>query len=151
MTTMRVFRRSVPRAALFAAAIAACGGCAATDKVLLTSSRRLNSCDGQEAHPVGVRVYYLAATDRFSKADFEALWNDDAATLADDRLKVSDLTVVPQSQSELKLPRPKGAKAVGFVANFCKPGEGCWRAVVALEGHKGKLRLHLDEGCLSLD
>ncbi len=151
MTMSTMIGRRAPRAVLGCAVIAALAGCASTDKVMLTSSRRLNSCDGSEPHPLSVRVYYLAATDRFSKADFPTLWDDDVKALEDDRIKVSDLTVVPQSQSELKLERPKGAKAVGFVANFCKPGEGCWRAVVPLEGHKGKLRLHLDEGCLSLD
>lgn len=138
---------------LFVAALAVgiCAGCASTDKVLLTSSRRLNSCDGNEAHPVGVRVYYLAGTDRFTKADFASLWENDLETLGEDRIQVADVTVLPQSQAEVPLERPDKATSLGIVANFCKPGEGCWRTVVPLDGRKEKVRVHLDEGCLSID
>jgi type VI secretion system VasD/TssJ family lipoprotein len=125
--------------------------CASTDRVYLTGSRRLNVCEGQEPHPVGVRVYYLSATERFMKADFATLWENDLEALQDDRIKVSDVTVVPQNQNEIVLERPDGAKSLGIVANFCKPGEGCWRALVPLEDRKQKVRVHLDEGCLSID
>lgn len=148
---MKTIVARAARSALLAGTIFVLSSCGGTDKVLLTSSRRLNACDGGEPHPVGVRVYYLAATDRFSKADFPTLWENDREALEDDRLSVSDVTVVPQSQAEVKLNRPDGAKAVGIVANFCKPGEGCWRQIVPLEGRKGPLRVHLDEGCISLD
>lgn len=117
----------------------------------MTGSRRLNSCDGKEPHPVGVRIYYLTATDRFSKADFASLWENDVEVLGEDRVKVTEVTVVPQKQAEVKLARPKGATALGIVANFCRPGEGCWRKVIPFEGRDGKLLIHLDEGCLSLD
>jgi type VI secretion system VasD/TssJ family lipoprotein len=148
MTTTSISRR-VRIGALIFAWIAA--GCGSTDRVMLTSSRRLNACDGSEAHPVGVRVYYLASTDRFTQADFASLWENDLETLGEDRIKVTDLTVVPQSQQEVPLERPDKATAIGIVANFCKPGAGCWRAVLPLEGRKGKLGVHLGEGCISIE
>jgi type VI secretion system VasD/TssJ family lipoprotein len=143
-------RRRSTHLGVVLAAFLACG-CASTDKVYLTGSRRLNSCDGEEAHPVGVRVYYLAGTDRFNKADFASLWENDLEALGEDRIKVSDVTLTPQSQQELAIERPDKATSLGIVANFCKPGEGCWRAVVPLDDRKEKVRVHLDEGCLTLD
>jgi type VI secretion system VasD/TssJ family lipoprotein len=148
MTTM--FLRGA-RNGLVLAIAGMLAACASTDRVYLTGSRRLNICSGDEPHPVGVRVYYLSGTERFMKADFASLWENDLETLQDDRIKVSDVTVVPQDQTEVVLDRPEGAKSLGIVANFCKPGEGCWRALIPLEDRKEKLRVHLDEGCLSLD
>lgn len=149
MTTTTLLRGA--RMGFVLAALGFLSACASTDRVFLTGSRRLNACDGQEPHPVGVRVYYLAGTERFMKADFSSLWENDLDTLQDDRIKVSDVTVVPQNQNEIVLERPDGATSLGIVANFCKPGEGCWRALVPLEDRKQKVRVHLDEGCLSLD
>ena len=45
----------------------------------------------------------------------------------------------------------KAATAIGVVANFCRAGEGCWRRVVAIDKGDAKIRVHLDEGCLSID
>ncbi len=142
-------RKRSTRIGVVLAAFVACG-CASTDRVYLTGSRRLNACEGDEPHPVGVRVYYLAGTDRFTKADFASLWENDLETLGEDRIKVADVTLAPQSQEELPLERPDKATFLGIVANFCKPGEGCWRTVVPLTRGR-KVRVHLDEGCLTLD
>jgi type VI secretion system VasD/TssJ family lipoprotein len=137
------------------AAVLGATGCATTDRITLTSSPRLNTCEGGgDPHAVVVRIYYLRATDRFTRADFAALWQDDAAALADDRIALEERTVNPRQQLAISLERKDAAKAataIGVVANFCRPGEGCWRRTVPISGGAVKLRVHLDEGCLSID
>ena len=129
-------------------------GCATTDKVTLTTSPRLNTCEGADPHPVVVRLYYLRSADKFSRADFTALWEDDFGALGDDRISVVEKTLNPRQQLTVSLARndaAKAATAIGVVANFCRAGEGCWRRVVAIDKGDAKIRVHLDEGCLSID
>ena len=136
------------------ATLAGVTGCGTTDKLVLTTSPRLNTCEGADPHPCVVRVYYLASADRFASADFVALWEDDVATLGGDRLHFVEKTLNPKQQLTLSLERDeavKGATAIGVVANFCKPGEGCWRKTVPISGDDFEIRVHLDEGCLSID
>jgi type VI secretion system VasD/TssJ family lipoprotein len=132
--------------------IAGCGG--TTDKIVLTTSPRLNICEGTDPHPVVVKVYYLASTERFSRADFRALWEDDLGTLAEDRLKLVERTLNPREQVSIPISRDntvKGATALGVVANFCRPGEGCWRRTVPLAKGAARIRVHLTEGCLTIE
>jgi type VI secretion system VasD/TssJ family lipoprotein len=146
------------RAALVACALGlslGLGGCGGTvDRVVLTSSPRLNMCNGENPHPVVVRIYYLRGASKFSRAEFEALWENDVAVLEDDRLQVIERTLNPQEQLPITLNR-KGAAAeatsIGVVANFCRPGEGCWRRFVPIEKGDAEIRVHVNEGCLSID
>ena len=129
-------------------------GCASIDKLTLTTAARLNTCDGSEPHPVVVRIYYLKNSARFRAADFPSLWDEDRLTLGDDRLDLIEETLNPREELPLTIKRSDEAKeatAIGIVANFCDPGEGCWRQVVPVEGRKSDIRIHLDEGCLSVD
>jgi type VI secretion system VasD/TssJ family lipoprotein len=129
-------------------------GCGSVDKITLTSSPRLNACGGSEGHPVVVRVYYLRGTSRFARAEFGELWNNDLAVLAEDKIRVREETLNPQQQVVLSLDRSGDAKeavAIGIVANFCEPGQGCGRRLIQLEGRKTEVRIHADEGCLSID
>jgi type VI secretion system protein VasD len=129
-------------------------GCASVDKLTLTTSPRLNTCEGTDPHPVVLRVYYLRGVAKFRAADFSALWDDDRTVLADDRLEMHEKTLNPRQQVTLSIERSdevKEATALGIIANFCRPGEGCWRQVVPIEGRKTAIRVHLDEGCLSID
>ncbi len=149
---MTLFRRA--RSAMALLSLASAVGCGTTDKVVLTTSPRLNICEGSDPHPVVVKIYYLASPERFARADFVALWEDDIGTLAEDRLRLVEKTLNPKEQVTLPLERDdavKGATALGIVANFCRPGEGCWRRTVAIGDDDVKIRVHLDEGCLSID
>ncbi|MFN8179145.1 MAG: type VI secretion system lipoprotein TssJ [bacterium] len=129
-------------------------GCATTDHVTLTTSPRLNTCEGADPHPVVVRIYYLKSADKFSRAEFAALWENDFNTLGEDRISVVEKTLNPKQQLTVSLARSdaaKGATAIGIVANFCKAGEGCWRRAIPITKGDAKVRVHLDEGCLSID
>ena len=150
MTRFGRIRFSLVLLGLFA--VAGCGG--TTDKVILTTSPRLNICEGSDPHPVVVKIYYLRSAERFSRADFGALWDDDIGTLADDRLRLVEKTLNPKEQVTLPLQRDdavKDATVLGIVANFCRQGEGCWRKTVPIGEDGAQIRVHLDEGCLSID
>ena len=151
---MPTLRRTFFGALIALTTLASMNGCATTDHVVLTSSRRLNMCEGADPHPIVVRLYYLRGSSRFVRADFETLWEDDLSALEDDRIQVLERTLNPTQQLPLSIKREGDAKqatAIGVVANFCRPGEGCWRQVVPLEGKKGEIRIHVDEDCLSVD
>jgi type VI secretion system VasD/TssJ family lipoprotein len=137
---------------LAACLVAGCGG--TTDRIVLTSSPRLNMCNGVDPHPVVVRIYYLRGASKFSRADFEALWENDTAVLGDDRIQVIERTLNPREQLPVSLSRSgpaQEATSIGVVANFCRPGEGCWRRFVPIEKAKAEIQVHVDEGCLSID
>ena len=149
---MILLRRTAALSVVIGATLIA--GCATTDRVTLTTSPRLNTCEGADPHPVVVRIYYLKNADKFSRADFTALWDDDFGALGDDRISVVEKTLNPTQQLTVSLARSDAAKAataIGVVANFCRAGDGCWRRTVALDDDEVKLRVHLDEGCLSID
>lgn len=150
---MILLRRTAALSAVIGATLlAGCG--ATTDRVTLTTSPRLNTCEGADPHPVVVRIYYLRNSDKFSRADFTALWEDDFGVLGDDRISVVERTLNPKQQLAVSLARKDAAKeatAIGILANFCRAGEGCWRRTVAIDKDDVKLRVHLDEGCLSID
>ncbi len=133
----------------------AASGCGSTDRIILTTSPRLNICEGDEPHPIVVRIYYLKDTSRFARADFDALWDDDHAVLADDRIAMFPRTLNPRQQLPMQIPRgdeTKEATAIGVVANFCRPGAGgCWRKMIPIVDRNEEIRIHLDEGCLSID
>jgi type VI secretion system VasD/TssJ family lipoprotein len=147
-------RRGAAAALVLLGLLLLAAGCASTDKITLTSSPRLNACGGSDGHPVVIRIYYLRGTSRFARADFSELWENDHAVLADDRLEVHERTLKPQEQIVLSLERKdatKEATAIGLVANFCEPGEGCWRRLIPITGRTTETRIHADEGCLSID
>ncbi|MCA9753119.1 MAG: type VI secretion system lipoprotein TssJ [Gemmatimonadetes bacterium] len=150
----RRFGLSAVLAVLPLLALAALPGCASVDRITLSSSARLNSCGGADGHPVVLRIYYLRGTSKFARAPFEELWENDLAVLGDDKIRVREETLNPAQEISLQLDRggdAKEASAIGIVANFCEPGEGCNRRLIPIAGRKTDVRIHADEGCLSID
>ena len=67
-------------------------GCSSPTRAQVRGIAPLNVNDTNESTPVDVRFYQLAATERFEKAPFEALWLDAAKEL-DDELLTKPLVV----------------------------------------------------------
>lgn len=134
-------------------AVAALAGCAGTtDRVDITSSPRLNSCDESGSHAVILRIYSLRSADTFVEADFGALWENDRKVLGDDRIAVQDHTVIPGAgEVRVPIPREEGVAVIGLVANFCRLTPGCWRKVVELKKGSTQIVVNLDGTCLSVD
>src|SRR4051794_17029406 len=60
----------------------------------IIASDRLNASAGQ-GRPVQVRLYQLKSDARLQSAKFEDVWQNDAATLATDLVKVDEYTLFP--------------------------------------------------------
>jgi type VI secretion system VasD/TssJ family lipoprotein len=127
--------------------------CTTTDHFVLTTSSRLNSCDGVGGHPLALRILSLGSTTEFEKRDFFELWEDLEEALGDELLAVEETTMIPDRRSGLDLERPEAATAIGILANFCSPGdkESCWRQVVPLRGGAKTVKIYFDETCMVLE
>lgn len=91
-----------------------------------------------ETRPVQLRIYQLATDVRLQNATFEEIWKNDKATLADDLLKVDELSVFPASRTEVKFERDPAAQNVVGVALFRNPKGKSWFVSFDLPPAPGK-------------
>lgn len=91
-----------------------------------------------EPRPVQLRIYQLATDTRLQNATFEEIWKADKATLADDLLKVDELSVFPASRTEVKFERDPAAQNVVGVALFRNPKGKSWFTSFELPPAPGK-------------
>ncbi len=157
-----MFRLSAPRlfagtAALSLILLAGCcpqqlllRSCDTVDRIHIEASEQLNTCDESGAHPVKLYIYSLAAAEQFRAAEFSALFDNDLKTLGDDKLKVIEQTLRPGETLELKLPREKGATAIGIVADFCQQSSNCWKRSIELEKKGARIGIALGKNCMTV-
>jgi type VI secretion system protein VasD len=86
---------------------------------------RLNASAGQ-GRPVQVRLYQLKSDARLQSAKFEDVWQNDAATLATDLVKVDEYTVFPGETKSVKVTRSPDAQNLAAVALFREPQGKSW-------------------------
>jgi type VI secretion system protein VasD len=91
----------------------------------IAASDRLNANAGQ-GRPVQVRLYQLKSDARLQSAKFEDIWQNDAATLATDLVKVDEYTVFPGETKSVKLARSPDAQNLAAVALFREPQGKSW-------------------------
>src|SRR5689334_10174457 len=91
----------------------------------LTASDRVNESAGQ-GRPVQVRVYQLKSDARLQSAKFEDIWQNDAATLATDLVKVDEYTLFPGETKSVKVARSPDALNLATVALFREPQGKSW-------------------------
>jgi type VI secretion system protein VasD len=108
-----------------------CGNGIKDVRVTLLPTNRLNPDESGAPLSVMVRVYQLRNRTSFERADFRALWKDDAKALEGDLLERKDVTVFPDTKTsvELQVDRKKGAQFLGIMALFRKPEGEWWRQV----------------------
>lgn len=112
-------------------------GCAAgppkQNKARMTISAQANvNPDGTgRPSPIVVRVYQLKAEDKFSSADFFALFDDDQKTLGGDLLGREEAEMTPGEKREIQFPVSREAKFVGVLAAYRDIRNSRWRAVQA--------------------
>ena len=151
----RLIRPHVRSGLILLAALAVLGqwtGCGASEMTLflLGDTKKLNTCGGNTAQSVVVRVYQLRNTANFRKATGESFWQDDRKVLADELLERTEITVYPGDVRELVIKIAEQAKYVGVAADFCRPERDLWRQVYALEGGDSELIVELFEGSITL-
>ena len=82
------------------------------------------------ASPLVVRIYELADAETFKGADFFALWNQEAPTLAAALVKRHEVVLAPDSQSTRPLTLDPRTHVIGVAAAFRDIRNATWRASV---------------------
>ena len=88
--------------------------------------------------PVQLRIYQLKSSIRMENATFDQIWKKDKDTLTDDIVKVDELSIFPDSRTEVKFERAKEALNVVAVALFRNPKGRSWYTVFELPPDPGK-------------
>ena len=73
-----------------------------------------------------VRVYQLKSDARLQSAKFEDVWQNEAATLATDLVKMDEHTVFPGETKSVKVTRSPDAMILATVALFREPQGKSW-------------------------
>jgi type VI secretion system protein VasD len=102
------------------------------------ASKLINPTPAGEPRPVQLRIYQLASDIRLQNASFEEIWKQDADTLKDDLIKVDELSVYPDSRTEVRFERDPAAQAVVGVALFQNPKGRSWYQTFELPPAPGK-------------
>jgi type VI secretion system protein VasD len=104
----------------------------------IMASARLNPTDNGEARPVQLRIYQLTTDVRLNNSDFEKIWKADKATLGDDLVKVEEMSIFPDSRTDIRFERDEKALYVAAVALFRTPRGRSWYTVMELPPAPGK-------------
>lgn len=101
-------------------------------ELAVTARPDLNPDVAGRPSPVVLRVYQLADATPFTDADFFALWEHEAATLAGSLVRRQELVLAPGDRSSSRLQLEPGVRSVGVAAAFRDIRDARWRGVVAV-------------------
>ena len=120
-------------------ALAGCGGAPpppTVAAVTITASADANPDAAGQGAPVAVRIYQLASTANFDKADFFQLYQHEQETLGSDLLGRDEVLVPPGGTQQVQKELKPGASFIGVVAAFRDIQKANWRGSVAPPPHK---------------
>lgn len=109
-------------------------------KVNIDAFRELNQNPKDpkgESHPVILEIYFLKIKENFEKAQYSDL----KTKLKSDIISTIPIEVTPDTVFIQKIPRPKEALYVGFVAQYIDLPETGWREVRELKKRKFSIKL----------
>jgi type VI secretion system protein VasD len=134
-------RRALQAAALFGAlALSACGGPPPPPPTIvelkITATPGVNPTQAGVGAPVVLRVYQLASTAGFEKAEFFRLLNADTATLGTDLAKKDEYLLAPGANKTETLTIPDTVHALGVIAAYREFKDVVWRVTVPIPAHK---------------
>ena len=101
-------------------------------KYVVSASDRVNLDDEGRALATVVRIYQLKSLSRLENAEFEEIWLHADETLAEDLVKVEELTLFPKDESPHTVDVGEGVNYLVAVALFRKPAGVSWRAIYEL-------------------
>jgi type VI secretion system protein VasD len=104
----------------------------------ILASPRINLADSGEARPVQVRIYQLATDIRLNNSNFQEVWKDDKSSLKDDLIKSEELSIYPDSRTDIQFERDEKAMVLGAVALFRNPRGRSWYTTLELPPAPGK-------------
>lgn len=102
----------------------------------LSAAPGANATQAGQGAPTIVRVYQLAATAGFEKAEFFRLLNGDTALLGPDLVKKDEYLLAPGTTKAESLTVPDRVTALGVLAGYREFGSRTWRVVVPLPPHQ---------------
>ena len=115
------------------AALAACSGQVDSVKVSLVGAPGLNPAPGDTANPVQLRLYVLGNADKFGRADYFQLFDNEQATLGADLLGRDEEIVRPGQTRAVTLPAKPGARFFGVAVSYRNIDRATWRAVAPIQ------------------
>jgi type VI secretion system protein VasD len=101
--------------------------------VAISASDRINSSTAGQGRPVQVRIYQLKSDARLTTAKFEDIWQNDAAVLEKDLVKVDEYTIYPGQSKTVNVERNAEAQTLAAVALFREPQSKGWFLTYELE------------------
>ena len=101
-----------------------------------------NPDPGGTATAVAIRVFDLAATQKFERADIFALIEREKLTLGTESLGSEEFVIAPGETRPVSHPMKPGAQFVGIIAVFRDIDHAVWRATQAVAA-QGTTRLEV--------
>lgn len=111
--------------------------------ILATSN--LNPDVNSRPSPVVVRLYQLKTPGKFEAADFNSLYNNDAATLGSDLIKREEYILRPGELQQYKNEPGDEARYLGVVAAFRNIDSAGWKSQVIIpQGQRSEIKVLLE-------
>jgi len=104
----------------------------------ILASNRLNPTEFGEPRPVQLRIYQVKSDARFNFAEFDEIWKNDQKTLGEDYVAMQQLSIYPDSRTDVKFERDESALNIVAAALFRNPSGRTWWASFELPPAPGK-------------
>lgn len=101
-----------------------------TVAIVMQAGANMNPDVEDRASPLVVRVYELSDANAFAGADFFALWNQEAQTLAGTSVKRHEFILAPGAQAVDTLKLEPSVQQIGVAAAFRDIRSANWRVIV---------------------
>ena len=105
-------------------------------KLSLTAAADANATQSGQGAPIIIRVYQLASTAAFEKAEFFQLLNSDTALLGADAVSREEYLLAPGTTKTEELAVTDRVQAIGVFAAYREFTARTWRVVVPVPPHK---------------
>lgn len=96
-------------------------------ELTIKAAPNINPDGNKRPSPVILRVYQLAGTGAFEKADFFPLYNKEGPTLGADLLGREQILVVPGDRKTVRIDFKPQARSIGVIAAFRDINQAAWR------------------------
>ena len=132
-------------------------GCASAEpepttvELIVTASEDLNPGSAGEPLPVIVRLYRMSASQRFERAAYGQIYDDDSKALGGDLVGVVEFLFFPGQSETIERVFLPNERFLGVLVAFRDPDTAKWRSVVAVPPNRqSRFVLHIDRRGASL-
>jgi len=111
----------------------------------IIATSNLNPDVNSRPSPVVVRLYQLKTPGKFEAADFNSLYNNDAATLGSDLVKREEYILRPGELQQYKNEPSDEARYLGVVAAFRNIDSAGWKSQIIIpQGQRSEIKVLLE-------